>query len=64
MAREKEGAVSMARRHGRRKRQCLAGAVRRKKAEWAAWAERLDGPAGRWADWAKSEGKILFQIKF
>jgi hypothetical protein len=27
---------------------------------WAAWAERPDGPAGRWADWAKSEGKILF----
>jgi hypothetical protein len=24
------------------------------------WAERPDGPAGRWADWAKSEGKILF----
>jgi hypothetical protein len=27
-------------------------------------AERLDGPAGRWADWAESEGKILFRIKF
>jgi hypothetical protein len=24
------------------------------------WAERLHGPAGRWADWAESEGKILF----
>jgi hypothetical protein len=23
-------------------------------------AERPDGPAGRWADWAESEGKILF----
>jgi hypothetical protein len=30
----------------------------------AGWAERLDGPAGRWADWAESEGKILFRIKF
>jgi hypothetical protein len=30
----------------------------------AGWAERPDGPAGRWADWAKSEGKILFRIKF
>jgi hypothetical protein len=27
-------------------------------------AERPDGPAGRWADWAESEGKILFRIKF
>jgi hypothetical protein len=26
----------------------------------AGWAERPDGPAGRWADWAESEGKILF----
>jgi hypothetical protein len=31
---------------------------------WADRAERPDGPAGRWADWAKSEGKILFRIKF
>jgi hypothetical protein len=30
----------------------------------AGWAERPDGPAGRWADWAESEGKILFRIKF
>jgi hypothetical protein len=30
----------------------------------AGWAERPDGPAGHWADWAESEGKILFQIKF
>jgi hypothetical protein len=30
----------------------------------ASWAERPDGPAGRWADWAESEGKILFRIKF
>jgi hypothetical protein len=30
----------------------------------AGWAERPDGPASRWADWAKSEGKILFRIKF
>jgi hypothetical protein len=27
----------------------------------AGWAERPDGPAGRWAE---SEGKILFRIKF
>jgi hypothetical protein len=26
----------------------------------AGWAERPGGPAGRWADWAESEGKILF----
>jgi hypothetical protein len=25
----------------------------------AGWAERPDGPADRWADWAESEGKIL-----
>jgi hypothetical protein len=30
----------------------------------AGWAERSDGPAGRWADWAESEGKILFRINF
>jgi hypothetical protein len=30
----------------------------------AGWAERPDGPAGHWADWAESEGKILFRIKF
>jgi hypothetical protein len=29
----------------------------------AGWAERLGGPAGRWADWVESEGKILFRIK-
>jgi hypothetical protein len=29
----------------------------------AGWAERPGGPAGRWADWAESEGKILFRIK-
>jgi hypothetical protein len=29
----------------------------------AGWAERLGGPAGRWADWAESEGKIIFWIK-
>jgi hypothetical protein len=23
------------------------------------WAERSDGPAGRWADWAESEGKFI-----
>jgi hypothetical protein len=30
----------------------------------AGWSERPDGPVGRWADWAESEGKILFRIKF
>jgi hypothetical protein len=30
----------------------------------AGWAERSDGPAGRWVDWAESEGKIIFRIKF
>jgi hypothetical protein len=29
----------------------------------ASGAERPGGPAGRWADWAESEGKILFRIK-
>jgi hypothetical protein len=24
------------------------------------WAERPDGPVGRWADWAESEEKIHF----
>jgi hypothetical protein len=31
--------------------------------KWPRWAERPDGPTGRWADWAESEGKILFRIK-
>jgi hypothetical protein len=26
---------------------------RKKTADWAVWAERPDGPASRWADWAK-----------
>jgi hypothetical protein len=30
----------------------------------AGWAERPDGPASRWADWAESEGKNLFRINF
>jgi hypothetical protein len=60
MAREKEGAASMVRRHGRRKWRRSAGVGRRKKVGWATWAER---PAGRWADWSESEGKILFRIK-
>jgi hypothetical protein len=63
MAWEKEEVASMAWLRGRRKRRRSAGAARRKKAGWAAWAERLDGPAGHWADWAESEGKILFRIK-
>jgi hypothetical protein len=29
----------------------------------AGWAERPGGRAGRWADWAESEGKILFRLK-
>jgi hypothetical protein len=47
MAREKEGATSMARRCRRRKRRRSADAVRRKKVGWAAWVKRPDGPAGR-----------------
>jgi hypothetical protein len=27
---------------------------RKKKAGWAEWAKRPDGPASRWADWAES----------
>jgi hypothetical protein len=27
------------------------------------WQAGLRGQAGRWADWAESEGKILFRIK-
>jgi hypothetical protein len=37
---------------------------RKRGAGGAGWAERPDGLAGRWADWAESEGKILFRIKF
>jgi hypothetical protein len=33
-----------------------------RKKRGAGWAERPDGPAGRWA--AECEGKILFRIKF
>jgi hypothetical protein len=33
---------------------------RLKKKVSRGWDERSDGPAGRWADWAESEGKILF----
>jgi hypothetical protein len=42
-------------------RVCARG-LRKEKREvgGAGWAERPDGPAGRWADWAESEGKILF----
>jgi hypothetical protein len=46
MARE-EGAASMARWRGRRKRRRSTDAVRRKKAGWVVWAKRPDGPAGR-----------------
>jgi hypothetical protein len=34
-----------------------------KKRSGRGWAERPDGAAGCWADWAESEGKILFRIK-
>jgi hypothetical protein len=33
----------------------------KKREKWsvAGWAERSGGPAGRWADWAESEGKFF-----
>jgi hypothetical protein len=40
-----------------------AGWGRKKKEVGRSWAERPDGPAGRWTDWAKSEGKFPFRIK-
>jgi hypothetical protein len=33
--------------------------IGKKKEVGRGWAERPDGPAGRWADWAESEGKII-----
>jgi hypothetical protein len=49
---------------GRRPLGQLAGGPTRGRGEVGrGWAERPDGPAGRWADWAESEGKILFRIK-
>jgi hypothetical protein len=27
------------------------------------WAKRPNGPVGCWADWAKSQGKFLLEIK-
>jgi hypothetical protein len=45
--------------------QARARGLRKKRgAGGAGWAERPDGPDGCWADWAESEGKILFRIKF
>jgi hypothetical protein len=40
------------------------GLLEKRGASGAGWAERPDGPAGRWADWAECEGKILFRLKF
>jgi hypothetical protein len=34
------------------------GQLKRKKMG-CSWAERPDGPAGRWADWAESEEKLF-----
>jgi hypothetical protein len=31
----------------------------RKEDGWAGWAKRPSGPAGCWADWAESQGKLL-----
>jgi hypothetical protein len=36
---------------------------KKKKEVGHGWAERPDGPAGRWTDWGEIEGKILFEIK-
>jgi hypothetical protein len=41
-----------------------AACLRKAGVGWAGWAERPDGPVGRWADCAESEGKNLFRIKF
>jgi hypothetical protein len=47
----------MGRAHARGLREIRGG-------DGAGWAERPGGPAGRWADWAEYERKILFRIKF
>jgi hypothetical protein len=39
----------------------VRGLREKRGASGAGWAERPDGPAGRWAE---CEGKILFRIKF
>jgi hypothetical protein len=41
----------------------LAGFGRKKKEVGRDWAGRPNGLAGRWTDWAESEGKIAFRIK-
>jgi hypothetical protein len=56
-----EGKVGWA---GRRPLGRLAGGPTQGRGEVGrSWAERLDGPASCWADWAESEGKNLFRIK-
>jgi hypothetical protein len=52
----------MLRRPGWAERVCAA-CERKGEGPVAGWAERPGGLAGRWADWAESEGKILFGIK-
>jgi hypothetical protein len=37
--------------------------LRQKRGRAGGWLAGLRGWAGRWADWAESEGKILFRIK-
>jgi hypothetical protein len=56
-----EGKVGWA---GRRPLGRLAGGPTRGRGEVGhGWAERPDGLASCWADWAESEGKNLFRIK-
>jgi hypothetical protein len=55
------------RRRGRREKgrvgRLAGGPTRGRGKVGRGWTERPDGPAGRWADWAESDGKILFRIK-
>jgi hypothetical protein len=53
-AKAAQAGMGRARAHGLREKRGGSG---------AGWAEMPDGPAGRWADWAKSEGKNSFLNK-
>jgi hypothetical protein len=55
-----EGGEGKARWASRRPLGRLAGGSMRGRGRMGrGWAERPDGPAGRWADWAESEGKFF-----
>jgi hypothetical protein len=49
-AKAAQAGMGRARAHGMREKRGGGG---------TGWAERPDGPAGRWADWAESEGKFF-----